>query len=105
MESCGRHDPDDLLQRMAPVAYDSSASSELWERVLLDCLRGDHEQAAAFQRAVGYTLTGEQSAKAAFFILGNEDSAGTNGDNGKSLVLLDPENCLRGVWPHHRLRT
>ena len=48
------HDPADLLQRLTPIAYDPSAKSDLWERMLLDCLRGDHQQASAFQRAVGY---------------------------------------------------
>lgn len=51
------HKPKDLLTKLAPVSYDPSATSELWDRVITHALP-DEEVRDFFQRLAGYSLTG-----------------------------------------------
>ena len=46
----------------------------------------DPDTARMFQTAVGYSATGEVSAKRNFFMVGNQEASLSNGDNGKSMV-------------------
>jgi len=64
------HDPKDLITKLAPVAYDPSAASELWEGFLRDVTGGDDELARYLQRAAGYSLIGKPIEHAVFFVFG-----------------------------------
>ena len=74
------HDPAKLLTKIAPVDYDPSARSELWERFLRESTGGDDDLIAFLQRAVGYTLTGDTREEKLFFVHGPTNS-------GKSTFL------------------
>jgi len=64
------HRPEDLITRLAPVEYDSTARSELWERFLEDSTGGDKELRDFLQRAAGYSLTGSVCEEVLFFVHG-----------------------------------
>jgi putative DNA primase/helicase len=52
-----KHDPANLLTKLAPVAYDPEAKSQRWEAFLSRVIP-DPDVRAFAQRAVGYSLTG-----------------------------------------------
>ncbi len=79
------HQQSDLITKMAPVAYDPAAKSELWDRCLRDATGGDDDLTGYLQRIFGYSLTGDASEKALFFFFGPPNTA-------KSTVL--------GAWAH-----
>lgn len=62
------HSRDDLITKLAPVAYDPEARSDLWEKYLDDALDGD-ELRAFVQRAAGYSITGDTSEEKAFLVI------------------------------------
>lgn len=74
------HQQADLITLMADVEYDPQAKSELWERTLLQIFGGCKETVAYFQRAVGYSLTGDTREECFFQLYGT-------GRNGKGTVL------------------
>lgn len=76
-----RHDPADLITHLANAAYDPDATSEVWDHFLADITCRNAELAGYLQRAVGYSLTGDTSAKGMFFCYGAQ------GDNGKTTLL------------------
>lgn len=79
------HNPDDMLTRMSPVAYDPKAKAPTWEQFLDDVFLGEKELIAFVQRMVGYAMFGHQDAQKAFILTGDESNADANGSNGKSL--------------------
>lgn len=83
----GAHDPTLLLTKIAPVAYEPGAESELWTRFLRDSTRDDEEMVAFLARAVGYTLTGDIREEKLFFVHGPTNS-------GKSTFLEAIKACL-----------
>ncbi len=74
-----RHDPNDLITKLAPVAYDPTTVSPTWEAFLARVLP-DSEVRAFLQRAVGYSATGSIEERAFFILHGG-------GANGKSTFL------------------
>ncbi|WP_054031025.1 DNA primase family protein [Desulfatitalea tepidiphila] len=78
------HNPGDMITKMAPVAYDPSATAPTWIKYLSDVLAP--EDAAFVQRAAGYSLTGDTSEQCLFFLYGD-------GSNGKSVFV----NTLRKI--------
>lgn len=80
------HRREDLITKLAPVAYDPHARSELWERTLLQAL-GDPETVAFFQRAAGYSLTGSTAEEKLFVAHG---PAG----GGKSTIISAIQSVL-----------
>lgn len=64
------HDPKNLITKLAPVAYEPHATSELWDNFLRDVTGGDKELWLYLQTAVGYSLTGRTTEHAVFFIYG-----------------------------------
>lgn len=66
---CRPHRREDLVTKLAPVAYDPGATSELWESFLGRVLP-DAELWSFFQRAVGYSLVGEPCEEVLFFAYG-----------------------------------
>ena len=73
-----------MLMKSSPIAYDPAARSETWEKFLRDNLDGDTERGAAvveyLRCAAGYSLTGDTSEEALFFLYGA-------GGSGKSTFL------------------
>lgn len=98
------HNPDDLLTRVAPVDYDHEAECPVWERFVAsvtapadgiaptpdgdkeDGVDGDPAMAEYLQRAIGHSLTGDQSEQVVYFPYGK-------GSNGKSTFL----NTIKGA--------
>jgi putative DNA primase/helicase len=79
------HRREDLLTKIAPVAFDPSAKSPTWDAFVDRVLGGDVELVEYMRRAVGYALTGDVSEQCLFFLHGG-------GKNGKSTfvnVLLE----------------
>jgi putative DNA primase/helicase len=74
------HDREQLITRLAPVAYDPDATAPRWEQFLLEIMNGDAELVDFLQRAVGYALTGDIREQCLFFCYGQ-------GSNGKSTFL------------------
>jgi putative DNA primase/helicase len=75
-----RHEPRNLITKLAPVEYDPHAKAPRWERFLREVTKDDAEMQAFLQYAVGYTLTGETSEECLFFTFGP-------GKNGKTTFI------------------
>lgn len=74
------HQRHDYITKMAPVNYAADAASPLWERFLHRIMDGNASLIDYLQRVVGYTLTGDVSEQALWFLYGT-------GQNGKSVFL------------------
>lgn len=74
------HQATDLITTILPFDYDPAATAPLWRQVLARSMAGKGEMLAFLQRAVGYSLTGNQSEQCFFFLHGS-------GANGKSVFL------------------
>ena len=70
---------EDMGTKRAGTGYDPDATAPRWEAFLESVLPGAALR-AFFQRAIGYTLTGDVSAQCLFFLYGS-------GSNGKSTAL------------------
>jgi len=103
----GKHEKGSLITKLAPVDYDASAQCPGWLSFLDRILGGNAELIAFLQRAVGYTLTGDTSEHALFFLYGT-------GANGKTTFLrtiqaimgdyacqADPDLLLNTGNPQH----
>jgi putative DNA primase/helicase len=75
------HRRDQYLTHLIDIDYDPKARAPLWDKTIREIFDGDGELAGWFQRAIGYSATGEANPEKCLFI-----PYGT-GDNGKSLVL------------------
>jgi putative DNA primase/helicase len=64
------HRREDYCTKLAPVVYDASARSPLWERFLREACCGDEDLISFLQRAVGYSLTGSAAEEKLFFVHG-----------------------------------
>ncbi|MBX5493898.1 MAG: hypothetical protein IRZ15_01055 [Bryobacteraceae bacterium] len=64
------HRREDYCTKLAPVVYDPSARSPLWERFLREACCGDEDLISFLQRAVGYSLTGSAAEEKLFFVHG-----------------------------------
>jgi putative DNA primase/helicase len=87
------HCREDLLTKVAPVAYDPEALCPRWVAFLEDILQGNSALIAFLQRAVGYALTGDTSEQVLFLLYGT-------GSNGKS-TLLETLRALLGAYAQH----
>ncbi|MCK4873824.1 MAG: hypothetical protein KAS72_13975 [Phycisphaerales bacterium] len=72
------HDRNDLISKLAPVAYDAAAKCPRWDAFLDRICDGNGELRSFIQRAVGYTLTGLTGERSMFILHGS-------GANGKSV--------------------
>jgi len=80
------HRRDDLITRLAPVAFDPAARAPKWDQFLVQ-IAGEHPALIGYlQRLGGYALTGVARVKAFFVLLGG-------GDNGKTTWV----ETLRGL--------
>ena len=89
------HDPRDLITKLAPVAYDPSASCPNWLDFLAMIMNGRRSLVEFIQRAFGTCLTGVNSDKAMFILYG------AGGDNGKSTMV----DVFQSILGDYALRT
>jgi putative DNA primase/helicase len=81
------HAREDLITLISPVAYDPSATLDLWDRFLEQSTGGDTALLGFLQRAAGYSLTGLTSEEVLFMVLGP-------GATGKSTFLEAIKSAL-----------
>ena len=84
------HNPDDLLTRLAPVAFDPAATCPLFLAFLNRIMAGNAALIDYLQRLLGMVLTSDISEQALFMFHGG-------GANGKS-VLLDTFAGMMGDY-------
>lgn len=87
------HRREDLLTKLAPVAYDPDARCPRFLDFLGTALDGDEELVGFLQRAVGYSLTGDTSEQCLILLTGE-------GANGKT-TLLETIAALLGEYAVH----
>ena len=86
----GRHfnpSPDMMFSKCTSVPYFKDAAAPLWRKTILQVFDGDKAMAEYFQRAVGYSLLGENKEQCLFICYGS-------GANGKSLLLETIKDVL-----------
>ncbi len=71
------HRREDLITKLAPVAFDASATCPTWEAFLGRIFAGNAALTSYVQRVAGYMLTGSTREHCLFFLFGD-------GSNGKS---------------------
>ena len=90
-----KHDPGDLLTKLAPVQGDRTAKCPTFKKFLKRITANDRELISYIQRAVGYSLTGETSEQVFFFVFGR------TGQNGKSTLV----NLIREMLGDYGMHT
>jgi len=76
-----KHDPRDLLTKIAPVAANRRAKCPTFKKFLKRIMRHDAELTSYVQKVIGYSLTGQIGEQAFFFCYGK------SGRNGKSTLV------------------
>jgi putative DNA primase/helicase len=89
-----KHDPANLISKLAPVEYDPQAEAPAWERFIGELFEGSEGVADFARRVVGYCLTGQTSEQVWFLLHGA-------GSNGKSTLL----DVLREVFGEYGQQT
>jgi putative DNA primase/helicase len=74
------HRREDLITKIAPVKFDSTATCPRWEEFLQSVTNNDIDQITFLQKAIGYSLTGSVSEQVIFILYGT-------GANGKSTFI------------------
>ena len=90
-----KHDPRDLLTKMAPVRADRGAKCPLFKKFLKRITGDDADFRVFIQKAVGYSLTGITTEQVLFFVHGK------SGNNGKSTLV----NLIRDMLGDYGLHT
>jgi len=81
------HNPKDLITKICAVNYNPQAHSDLWEHFLHHAMKENSELISFLQRAVGYTLIGQNREEVMFFVHGP-------GATGKSTFLGAIQSAL-----------
>ena len=76
-----KHDPRDLLTKIAPVRANRKAKCPKFKKFLRRVTGDDVGLQTFLQKATGYSLTGDTSEQVLFFVYGKK------GNNGKSTVV------------------
>jgi putative DNA primase/helicase len=76
-----KHDPRDLLTKIAPVRANRRAKCPLFKKFLKRITGDDAALRVFIQKAVGYSLTGVTTEQVFFFVYGK------SGNNGKSTLV------------------
>jgi putative DNA primase/helicase len=74
------HRREDLITKMAPVAFDANATCPSWDRFMLEIMDDNKDLVGYLQRAVGYAMTADVREQVLFFLYGT-------GSNGKSTFI------------------
>ncbi len=80
------HDRADMITKLSPVAYDPDAKAPIWNRTVSRALPG-YALRKFVQRALGHSLTGDNSEHALFVAHGG-------GSNSKSTILEAAMDCM-----------
>ncbi len=80
------HDPEHYMTGAIQCDYNPDANIDRVKEAFARFWPNDEDTARVFQLALGYSMTGEVAAKRMFMMVGNQDDATSNGDNGKSMV-------------------
>lgn len=81
------HRRDDLITKLAPVAFDPSAIAPLWDRFIARVFNNDTDLIAYVQKLVGYSLTESAIEQILIILFGL-------GENGKSTFLTALRDVL-----------
>ncbi len=81
------HSRGDFITRMIPVLFDPDAQCPKWEHFIDGVFDGNSGVTDYVQQAAGYSLTGDVSEDAIFFLHGD-------GANGKTTLFLTLQNLL-----------
>jgi putative DNA primase/helicase len=87
------HRREDLMTKLAPVAYEAQAAAPTWEAFLHHIFGGDADLIRFVQKAVGYSLTGSTQEQCLFILYGT-------GANGKS-TFFNAVSALLGGYACH----
>ncbi|MBW2605329.1 MAG: hypothetical protein JRE28_13630 [Deltaproteobacteria bacterium] len=87
---CQRHNPSDMITKLAPVTYDSKAECPKWLNCLNTWMKSDSDKIHYLQWLMGMCLTGDICARVFPIFHGS-------GKNGKS-VFLDTISELMGDY-------
>jgi putative DNA primase/helicase len=90
-----KHDPRDLLTKIAPVKANRHADCPEFKKFLNRIASGDPRFVQFIQKAVGYSLTGITTEQVLFFAYGR------SGNNGKSTLV----NLIRDMLGDYGLHT
>lgn len=88
------HQRDDLVTKLAPVAYKPADACPLWMAFLNQILAQNQTLIEFLQCAIGYSLTGDTSERVLFLLYGT-------GKNGKTTFL----ETIRAILGDYALRT
>ena len=80
------HNPDDLITKIAPVAFDADAKCPIWD-AFLERILPAAKLRSFLQRLVGYSMTGLTTEQIIAFLIGN-------GANGKSTLIETFQSML-----------
>jgi len=83
------HNRADLITKKLPINYKPKAECELWLAFLNEIMDGDNDLIGFFQRAIGYSLSGDTSERCMFICHGS-------GANGKSTIFTVLGKILDG---------
>lgn len=75
------HSPDDLITRLAPVAFNPDAQFDRWDEFIHEIMEGDVELEDYLRQCIGYALTGSTRLEKLFILYGPKSR------NGKSTLL------------------
>lgn len=87
------HRREDLITKIAPVAYDPKAKAPTFEKFVNRIFGGNKNLIEFVQRALGYSMTGMTREKALFYLYG------VLGNNGKS-TLVEAIADIFGDYAH-----
>jgi phage/plasmid-associated DNA primase len=82
-----KHNPDDLITRIANVDYDPQADCPHWKKFIMEIMNYNAELIHFIQKAAGWAITGDTSEQAMFILF-------DTGANGKSTFLNTIMNLL-----------
>jgi putative DNA primase/helicase len=88
------HSPDNMLTKICPVAYSPDEQCPIWVSFLDRIMHFTPEMITFLQRALGYSLTGDNREQAWFFLHGT-------GANGKSTLV----NAVQFVLGDYAMQT
>lgn len=88
-----RHNPRDMITKLAPAKYDQEAKAPTFFRFLRRVLKGDGQLCRYLKKSVGYSLTGSTGEQVFFYVRGG-------GKTGKSTFVNSIRDML-GDYAEH----
>lgn len=82
------HEPDDLITKITGAQFDPAIATPHWDAYLRTSLQ-DPDLIAAYQRRIGYTLTGDTREQCIFIVAGDGENGKTTGAETIATMLGD----------------